>query len=121
LALPLGDLPGATSLVPGTICYWRIRAQDRRGLDSFWSAGEHTFQFGIAAPQGGSITGIGHTTNGMMRLQWTGAAGQVYVEFTHSLSPTNWYTVAGPLSGTTNWTFTPLPGMPSGFYRLRCE
>jgi hypothetical protein len=35
-------------------------------------------------------------------------------------APSNPPTIAGPLSGT-NWTFTPLPGSASGFYRLRCE
>jgi hypothetical protein len=55
-----------------------------------------------------------------MTLEWTGAAGRVFVEFSHSLNPPQWYTVAGPLTGT-NWTFLPVPGTSAGFYRLRSE
>jgi hypothetical protein len=56
LTLPLNALPGAENLVAGTLYYWRISAQDLRGLSSAWSAGLNTFQFGIAPPRPGTIT-----------------------------------------------------------------
>jgi len=120
LTLPLNALPGAENLVAGTLYYWRISAQDLRGLSSAWSAGLNTFQFGIAPPRPGTITAFRRGANGQMTLEWTGAAGRVFVEFSHSLNPPQWYTVAGPLTGT-NWTFLPVPGTSSGFYRLRSE
>ena len=120
LTLPLNALPGAENLVAGTLYYSRISAQDLRGLSSAWSAGLNTFQFGIAPPRPGTITAFRRGANGQMTLEWTGAAGRVFVEFSHSLNPPQWYTVAGPLTGT-NWTFLPVPGTSSGFYRLRSE
>jgi hypothetical protein len=55
-----------------------------------------------------------------MSLEWQGAGGQLFVEFSLSLKPANWQTIAGPLNAT-NWTFTPVPGAQSGFYRVRSE
>ena len=55
-----------------------------------------------------------------MSLEWEGAAGELYVEFSLSLTTPNWLTIAGPLQGT-NWTFTPVPGSPSGFFRVRSQ
>jgi hypothetical protein len=120
MALPLNALPGADNLVSGTLYYWRINAQDRRGLSSAWSQGWNTFQFGIAPPRAGTITGFRCGAGNQMVLEWTDAAGSVFVEFSHSLNSPQWHTVAGPLQGT-NWTFTPIPGTPSGFFRLRSE
>ena len=120
IAVALGDLPGAGNLTPGTVCYWRVGAFDLRGLSSDWSPGLHAFQFGIAPPQAGTITALHRQDNGQLTMEWTGAAGLIFVEFSHTLNPPLWFTVAGPLPGT-NWTFAPVPGTPSGFYRLRSE
>jgi len=119
LSLPLNALPGAQNLVWRTLYYWRIRAQDQRGLSSAWSA-VGPLQYGPPAPRAATLTGLRSGPGGQLTLEWTGAAGQIYVEFSPGLNPARWYTVAGPLSGT-NWTFEPVPGTAAGFYRLRCE
>ncbi len=120
LALPLSALPGAENLVAGTLYYWRISAQDLRGLSSDWSPGANTFQFGVAPPRPGTLSGLRRGSDGTMTLEWQGAAGELYVEFSLSLGTPNWQTIAGPLRGT-NWTFTPVPGAGSGFYRVRSQ
>ena len=120
LTLPLSALPGADNLVPGTLYHWRVSAQDLRGLSSDWSPGANTFQFGIAPPRPATLTGLRPGANGTMTLEWEGAAGELYVEFSLLLNPANWQTIAGPLRGT-NWTFTPMPGARSGFYRVRSQ
>lgn len=119
LNLPLNRLPGAEHLVWRTLYHWRIRAQDQRGSSSPWSAA-WPLQYGPPAPRAATLTGLRPGPAGQWTLEWTGAAGLIHVEFSPTLNPARWYTVAGPLSGT-NWTFEPGPGSPSGFYRLRCE
>jgi len=119
LSLPLNSLPGAQNLVWRTLYYWRISAQDQRGLSSAWSA-PWPLQYGPPAPKPGTITGIRRGPDGRLTIEWTGASGLVYIEFSPTLDPADWYTVAGPLQGT-NWTFMPIPGTTSGFYRLRSE
>ncbi len=119
LSLPLNSLPGAQNLVWRTLYYWRVSAQDQRGLSSAWSAA-WPLPYGPTAPRAGTLTGLRAAPGNQRTLEWTGAAGLIYVEFTPTLDPPQWYTVAGPLTGT-NWTFTPLSGSTSGFYRLRCE
>ncbi len=120
LTLPLSALPGTDALVSGTLYYWRISAQDLRGMSSAWSAGLQTFQFGLGEPRAGTITAFRRGEGNEMILEWSGAAGSVYVEFTHGMNPPQWHTVAGPLQGTA-WSFSPIPGTTSGFYRLRSE
>jgi hypothetical protein len=119
LSLPLNSLPGAENMVWRTLYHWRVSAQDQRGLSSPWSAA-WPLQYGPPAPRGGQITGIRFGTDGQVTLEWTETAGSLCVEYTPSLNPPRWLTVAGPLGGT-NWTFTLLPGTTSGFYRLRCQ
>jgi hypothetical protein len=119
LSLPLNSLPGAQNLVWRTLYHWRISAQDQRGLSSAWSAA-WPLQYGPPAPRVGTLTGLRAGPGNQLTLEWTGAAGLIYVEFSHTLNPPQWHTVAGLLSGT-NWTFRPLPGSASGFYRLRCD
>jgi hypothetical protein len=121
IALPLNAFPGASNLVSGTTYHWRLRAQDSHGLNSDWSPGQHTFQFGSASPQpGGTITAMRPGTNGTMVIEWNGAVGQIYVEHSIELCPPDWHTIAGPLTGT-NWIFTPALDESSGFYRLRSD
>ena len=120
MAVPLSDLAGSSNLVVGTLYHWRIRAADTYGAHSAWPAGDQTFQFGIAPPRPATLSGLRHGPNGTMSLEWQGAGGQLFVEFSLSLKPANWQTIAGPLNGT-NWTFTPVPGAQSGFYRVRSE
>lgn len=120
IGLALEDLPGSSHLDAGTVYHWRVSAQDSHGLNSSWSAGPRTFQYGIAPPRPGTISAMHPGPNGTMAIEWTGAAGRIFVEHTLQLNPPNWQTIAGPLQGT-NWIFTPVPGSPSGFYRLRSE
>jgi hypothetical protein len=119
LSLPLSSLPGAQNFVWRTLYHWRVSAQDQRGLSSAWSAA-WPLQYGPPSPRAGRITGIRRAPGGQLTMEWTGAAGFVFVEFSPSLTQPQWQTVAGPLGGT-NWTFAPLPGHESGFYRLRCD
>jgi hypothetical protein len=120
MAVPLSDLAGSSNLVAGALYHWRVRAADTYGAYSAWPAGDRTFQFGIAPPRPATLSGLRHGPNGTMSLEWQGASGQLFVEFSLSLKPANWQTIAGPLNGT-NWTFTPVPGAQSGFYRVRSE
>jgi hypothetical protein len=120
MAVPLSDLAGSSNLVAGALYLWRVRAADTYGAYSAWPAGDRTFQFGIAPPRPATLSGLRHGPNGTMSLEWQGASGQLFVEFSLSLKPANWQTIAGPLNGT-NWTFTPVPGAQSGFYRVRSE
>jgi hypothetical protein len=120
IAVPLGDLAGSSNLVAGGVYHWRVRAADTHGAVSAWSAGDYTFQFGIAPPRPATISALRPGAGGTMVLEWYGASGQMFVEFSLSLRPANWQTIAGPLRGTS-WTFTPVPGAASGFYRVRSE
>lgn len=97
-----------------------VGAQDLRGLSSDWSLGAITFQFGQAPPAPAMLTGLHRRANGTRSLEWQGAAGELYVAFSLSLTTSNWQTIAGPLHGT-DWIFTPMPGSPSGFYRVRSQ
>jgi hypothetical protein len=120
ISVPLGRFAGAQNLVSGTTYYWRIRAQDSWLEWSAWNSGEHSFRFGTAVvPQSAHLSGIRMGESGIV-LEWGQATGQIFVEFSPTLSPPAWTNVAGPLTGT-NWTHTPWPGTPSGFYRLRSE
>jgi hypothetical protein len=57
-------------------------------------------------------------TNGSFQLSWTGADGNVYVDFKKCLTETNWQTLAGPLSGGA-CTITVSTNSPGGFFRLK--
>jgi hypothetical protein len=120
IAVPLSDLAGSSNLVAGALYHWRVRAADTHGAYSAWPASDQTFQFGIAPPRPATLTGLRRGPNGTMSLEWQGASGQLFVEFSFSLKPANRQTIAGPLNGT-NWNFTPVPGAQSGFYRVRSE
>ncbi len=120
IAIPLSELTATSNLVAGAVYHWRVRAADTHGAYSAWPTGDHTFQFGKAPPAPATLTGLRRGANGTMSLEWQGAAGELYVEFSLSLTTPNWQTIAGPLQGT-NWIFTPVPGSPSGFYRVRSQ
>ena len=120
LSLPLRALPGADNLVAGILYYWRVSAQDLRGLSSNSSPGAITFRFGQPLPAPAMLTGLRRGADGTMSFECQGAAGELYLEFSLSLTTPNWHTIAGPLHGT-NWIFTPVPGSPSGFYRVRSQ
>ena len=66
------------------------------------------------------LTAKAQQPGGVVSLRWPDTEQDVYVEFTPSLKPPQWRTIAGPLQGT-NWTSTPVPGQPTGFYRLRLQ
>ena len=118
--MALSELAGSSNLVAGNIYHWRIRAADTHNGLSAWSAGDYSFQFGIAPPRPATLSGLRAGANGTMVLEWQDASGALFVEFSLSLSSPNWQTIAGPLRGTS-WTFTPVPGAQSGFYRVRSE
>ena len=123
MGLPLESFGGATNLVVGTTYNWRIRAQDSHGMNSDWSTGAHTFQFGtssVVVPEPATFTGLRFGSSGSLILEWSAATGQIYVEHSPGLNPADWQTVAGPVTGT-NWTFTPAPGESAGFFRLRSQ
>ncbi|HZL78448.1 MAG TPA: hypothetical protein VFC17_06315, partial [Candidatus Limnocylindrales bacterium] len=118
IAIALKNLAGSSNLITGTSYHWRVRAVDTFGAYSAWSADDHVFQFGIVAPHLSPVLSLQPGSNGSLTLGWTGGTGQFYVEFSASLNPPDWQTIAGPLQ-TTNWVLTPGPGDQSGFYRLR--
>ena len=72
--------------------------------------------FNIDVPR---ITSIQQNQDGAWVLEWSGTSAGVYVEFSPTLAPGQWQSVAGPVSGST-WTNAP-PGSPEGFYRLRLQ
>jgi hypothetical protein len=116
-ALELNQLAGAGNFVFGTRYYWRMRAQDSRYGWSAWSEGLHFFRFGLLPPM---MAAKLPELNGPILFAWPETDREVFVEFTPTLSPPQWTTLAGPIYGT-NWSATPVPGSPSGFYRLRVE
>jgi hypothetical protein len=120
IAVPLSELAGSSNLDAGAVYHWRVRAVDTHGAYSAWPAGDQTFQFGIVGSHSAMLVSLRTGPNGTMILEWEGASGKVFVEFSLSLKPANWQTIAGPVQGT-NWTFTPEPGAQSGFYRVRSE
>jgi len=118
--LPIASLPGAENLIWQTLYYWRISAQDLHGLSSVWSEPAQ-LQYGTQiTPEPTRITAIRIRPDGQYTLEWTGKTGSVFLEFSETLSPAQWQTIAGPLSGT-NWTLTPVQGKSKGFYRIRIE
>jgi hypothetical protein len=118
IAVPLSEMAGSSNLVAGTVYHWRVCAADTYRATSPWSAS--SFQFGVAPPRPATISGLRPTGSGDMALEWQGASGLLYVEYSLTLSPPDWHTIAGPLQGT-NWIFTPIPGATSGYYRVRSE
>lgn len=65
------------------------------------------------------FTSIQPPANGTFTLHWAGTSDGVYVEFSPTLAPAQWQTVAGPLSGSS-WT-SAASGPQAGFYRLRLQ
>jgi hypothetical protein len=122
ISLPLGSFTNAARLSPGTVYYWRVRAQDSRFSYSAWPSGTApSFAFGFAPPPASpTITRCAPAAGNSLLLEWTGASGNVFVEFKSNLVNGGWNTVAGPLSGTS-CVVTPPQGSTSGFYRLRAE
>jgi len=72
--------------------------------------------FSIGAP---IISGIRQEQDGSWVLEWTGSSSMVYIEFSPTLDPAQWQTIAGPVGGSS-WTTSEQPA-PQGFYRLRLE
>ncbi len=59
-------------------------------------------------------------TSGTMQLSWSGADGNVYVDYKGSLTETNWQNLAGPFSGGV-CTIPISTNAASRFFRLRLE
>ena len=57
--------------------------------------------------------------DGSFVLGWSGTSDGVYIEFTPALVPSQWQTLAGPITGS-GWTNAP-QAAPAGFYRLRLQ
>jgi hypothetical protein len=116
-ALELNQLAGAEDFTFGTRYFWRMRAQDSRYGWSAWSEGTHFFRFGLLPPM---MVAKLPDPKGPIQFEWPETDREVFVEFTPTLSPPQWSILEGPIYGT-NWSVTPVPGTPSGFYRLRVE
>jgi hypothetical protein len=122
ISLPLAYFTGATSLVPGTVYYWRVQALDSRYLYSAWPAGGGlAFAFvyehhAVTTTVKDLVVGPDHS----MIIKWDGATNKVYLEFSPKLEIPDWLTIAGPLSGT-QFTIKPQTNAPAGFFRLRLE
>jgi len=56
-------------------------------------------------------------SNGTMELSWTGADGNVFVEYKSSLAETNWQILTGPLSGGA-CAIPIATNSPGGYFRL---
>jgi hypothetical protein len=121
LSMPLSRFPGSTELLPGTVYYWRVRAQDSRYLWSDWNAVPVSFAFvhPPASPET-TLRPVRFHQDGTMTLEWDGATAGITVEYSPSLNPPVWIPVAGPVAGTT-LVITPDAEQPTGFYRLRLE
>jgi hypothetical protein len=72
--------------------------------------------FNIDVPK---ITSIHQNQDGGWVLGWSGTSVGVYVEFSPTLTPGQWQSIAGPVAGST-WTNAP-QSAPAGFYRLRLQ
>jgi hypothetical protein len=120
VAVSLGELPGCTNLPAGAVCYWRIRACDRRDLWSDWSEGPRTFKFGLSPLTAPTMRVTAGGVPGTIHFSWPETDRQVYIEFTPTLTPPEWRVITGPIRGTS-WTGAPVPGAATGYYRLRIE
>ena len=117
ISLPLSSLAGAAGLQNNVHYFWRVRARDAWDAFSAWSSDPAWFIYGtpppdfrsFAAPDGQSAA-----------FSWERCGKAVYVEFSDSLTATNWQPVAGPLAGT-NWTLELPAGRDAGFFRMRVE
>jgi hypothetical protein len=114
------DAPGVvnsfylwSNAIPGSVYHYRVNTSNDTGT-SDWSVG--VFQTLAGAP---AITSLHRNPNGAWVLGWSGASAGVYVEFTSTLSATQWQSLAGPINGSA-WTNT-APATSSGFYRLRVQ
>ena len=65
------------------------------------------------------ITGIRQEQDGAWVLSWTGTSSEVFVEFSPTLDPGPWQSLAGPVTGSA-WTNS-VPAPKEGFYRLRLK
>ena len=70
--------------------------------------------FNIDVPR---ITRIRQDQDGAWVLQWSGTSASVYVEFSPTLTPGQWQSIGGPVSGSS-WT-NAASAATGGFYRLR--
>jgi hypothetical protein len=120
LAVPLGRLAGSANLMPGTVYYWRVRAQDAHYHNSAWSQGPRRFAFAYFQPAIPANLLVRRVLGQGFLLQWTGPTNNTYVEFTPTLTPPAWTTIAGPLSGSEH-ILSPPTNTANGFYRLRSE
>ena len=70
--------------------------------------------FNIDVPR---ITKIRQNEDGAWVLQWSGTSASVYVEFSPTLTPGQWQSIGGPVSGSS-WT-NAASAATEGYYRLR--
>ena len=124
VSVPVGDLAGVASLVPGGTYYWRVQSQDEQSFVSAWSAGVWSFiylqRLGPALTPA-TITAVRPSGKTALQLSWTGSTNTIFVEFSPSLvPPVVWTNLVGPLTGPPALVpaFT---NAPTGFYRLRSQ
>jgi hypothetical protein len=103
--------PIGLDLVPGSD--YSIKISSAANGDLF---GSSDMPFNIDVPK---ITSIQQSQDGAWVLQWSGTSTGVYVEFSPTLAPGQWQSIAGPVSGSA-WTNAP-QAAPEGFYRLRLQ
>ncbi|MCL4178670.1 MAG: fibronectin type III domain-containing protein, partial [Verrucomicrobia bacterium] len=121
ISIPLSRFTGSASMVPGTVYYWRVRAQDSRYLWSAWNEIPVSFAFvHLPPPPPTNLQPLRFNPDGTITLEWEGASADVRVEYSPSLSPANWTRIGTPVNGTTI-VITPDPAQPTGFYRLRLQ
>jgi hypothetical protein len=78
--------------------------------------GTSALPFNIDVPK---ITGLRQNPDGASVLTWSGTSAGVYVDFSPTLAPAQWQSIAGPITGSA-WTNAP-SAASAGFYRLRLQ
>ena len=99
------------NLVPGNDYSIKISSATNAGLFD-----TSDMPFNIDVPK---ITRMQQDQDGAWVLNWSGTSASVYVEFSPTLTPGQWQSIGGPVSGST-WTNAP-QAAPEGFYRLRLQ
>jgi hypothetical protein len=115
IAMPLSAFNGSSTLQDNTTYFWRVRACDQWTDWSQWSSAKLWFIYGTPPP---TINSSVVLSGNDMHLCWDRSGKEVVVEFSPSLTATNWQEVVAPTT-STNASINISGSRRHGFYRIR--